>query len=294
MLVHLAAHIVSRNIGGDIVPGKAEAMQAMQQELDAVFDPSSITVSSADFQYGKVDDWWATFEWSSGGMVHVHIAFWIVASPRIDKIVMSSELDPVAKETIVLWDEDASVVLQDDAAAKVLTKFYDRVYTEWNPFKKASDEVSRVGVRRSIGKTVEKTQPAVDMISSATLIALLETDVKRALRLYEVAIVMGDLIAMELAYDLYYDENIINRQVNSYTDKERAMELREMMVSKNYSGGMLRLALDYLENPEFVTEISKKKEACRIIKANVDNKLLSITSKKIVDENKSSLTCRVL
>jgi hypothetical protein len=59
MLVHLAAHIVSRNIGGDIVPGKAEAMQAMQQELDAVFDPCSITASSADFQYGKVDDWWA-------------------------------------------------------------------------------------------------------------------------------------------------------------------------------------------------------------------------------------------
>jgi hypothetical protein len=118
--------------------------------------------------------------------------------------------------------------------------------------------------------------------------------VKRALRLYEVAIVMGDLLAMELAYDLYYDENIINRQVNSYTDKERAMELREMMVSKSYSGGMLRLALDYLENPEFVTEITKKKEACRIIKANVDNKSLSITSKKIVDENKSSLTCRVL
>jgi hypothetical protein len=181
MLVHLTAHIVSRNIGGDIVPGKSDATQATQQELDALFDPSSVTVSSADFQYGKVDDWWATFELSSGGMVHVHIAFWIVASPRLDMIVMPSDPDPVAKESIVLWDEDASVVLQDDAAAKVLTKFYDRVCTEWNPIKKAADEVSRVGVRRSIGKNVEKTKPAVDMISSATLIALLETDAKRAL-----------------------------------------------------------------------------------------------------------------
>ena len=29
MLVHLTAHIISRNIGGDIVPGKSEATQAM-------------------------------------------------------------------------------------------------------------------------------------------------------------------------------------------------------------------------------------------------------------------------
>ena len=106
--------------------------------------------------YGQVDDWWATFEWSSGGMVHVHIAFWIVASPRIDKVLISmEEADPNEAVTLI-WDEDASVVLNDDAAARVLTKFYDRVYTEWNSFKNNTDEVPVVGFRRSMGKKTEK------------------------------------------------------------------------------------------------------------------------------------------
>ncbi len=129
--------------------------------------------------YGEVDDWWATFEWSSGGMVHVHIAFWIVASPRIDKVLISTE-ETVSDAAITLvWDEDASVVLNDDAAARVLTKFYDRVYTEWNPFKNKQEEVPAVGVRRSMGKKIEKTKPAIDMISTASIIALLETDASK-------------------------------------------------------------------------------------------------------------------
>ena len=181
-LVHLTAHIVSRNIAGDVIPGKLEAMTALQQELEGFCEPSSVTCSSFDLQAGKVDDWWATFEWSSGGMAHVHIAFWIVASPRIDKIVMSSGPAPGATETTLVFDEGASVVLQDDVAAKVLTKFYDRVYSEWNPFKKASDEAVMIGHRRNIGNNVEKTLPAIDMISSATLVALLETDYETALR----------------------------------------------------------------------------------------------------------------
>ena len=95
---------------------------------------------------------------------------------------MSSGPAPGATETTLVFDEDASVVLQDDVAAKVLTKFYDRVYSEWNPFKKASDEAVMIGHRRNIGKNVERTLPAIDVISSATLIALLETDYETALR----------------------------------------------------------------------------------------------------------------
>ena len=38
--------------------------------------------------YGKVHDYWASFEWSAGGMVHIHIALWIIGAPRIDKVVM--------------------------------------------------------------------------------------------------------------------------------------------------------------------------------------------------------------
>ena len=40
---------------------------------------------------GRVDDYWASFEWSGGGMVHVHIALWMVGAPRIDKVIHAEE-----------------------------------------------------------------------------------------------------------------------------------------------------------------------------------------------------------
>jgi len=137
-----------------------QALKSLHEEIREAFGPDHAMLNSLQTQgsYGEVDDWWATFEWSSGGMVHVHIAFWIVASPRIDKVLISTE-ETVSDAAITLvWDEDASVVLNDDAAARVLTKFYDRVYTEWNPFKNKQEEVPAVGVRRSMGKKIEKTK----------------------------------------------------------------------------------------------------------------------------------------
>ena len=43
-----------------------------------------------DADYGRVDESYATFEWSAGGMVHVHIVLWISGSPRIDKVITPS------------------------------------------------------------------------------------------------------------------------------------------------------------------------------------------------------------
>ena len=44
--------------------------------------------------YGCVDDFYASLEWSAGGLIHTHIAFWIVGSPRIDKVVVPIEKEP--------------------------------------------------------------------------------------------------------------------------------------------------------------------------------------------------------
>ena len=41
--------------------------------------------------FGCVDDHYASFEWSEGGMLHAHIAFWVVGAPRIDKIEVPRE-----------------------------------------------------------------------------------------------------------------------------------------------------------------------------------------------------------
>ena len=38
--------------------------------------------------FGRVDDYYATFERSEGGMTHAHMAFWIVGAPRIEKNAM--------------------------------------------------------------------------------------------------------------------------------------------------------------------------------------------------------------
>ena len=38
--------------------------------------------------YGYVDDCYASLEWSAGRFILTHIAFWIVGSPRIDKVVV--------------------------------------------------------------------------------------------------------------------------------------------------------------------------------------------------------------
>ena len=35
---------------------------------------------------GEVDDWYVTFEWSEGGIVHAHMALWVAGAPRMDKI----------------------------------------------------------------------------------------------------------------------------------------------------------------------------------------------------------------
>ena len=117
---------------------------------------------------------------------------------------------------------------------------------------------------------------------------------KRALRLYEVAIAADNFEAMEYAYDLYYDPYTILRAFNSYGDKSRAMEIREVMVTKNYAGGMIRLAQDYLENPEYLLSLGKKKEACQIIKQNTTNNDLTNKSKEIVNTLKNDLTCKVM
>ena len=72
------------------------------------------------------------------------------------------------------------------------------------------------------------------------------------------------------------------------------MEIREVMVSKNYAGGMIRLAQDYLENPEYLLSLGKKKEACQIIKQNTTNNDLTNKSKEIVNTLKNDLTCKVI
>ena len=138
-----------------------------------------------DLQYfGHVDDEYASFEWSEGGMIHVHIAFWIVGAPRIDKIEVPREKgDDGTTKTWVEIDvvPDGAVVVPESAAADRLATFWDRSFTEFNVakamvgagskapvsdsgFPKAWASMSAlataVGVRQDLGTVEEKSAVA--------------------------------------------------------------------------------------------------------------------------------------
>jgi hypothetical protein len=116
----------------------------------------------------------------------------------------------------------------------------------------------------------------------------------RALAFYEIAISSGNLEAMERAYDLYYDPYPIQRLLNSYSDTARANELMEIMVSKNYSGGLARRAKDFIENPEHLLSLEKKTWACKTIKSLYGTNNLTEQTKEIVENINSSLICKTL
>ena len=116
----------------------------------------------------------------------------------------------------------------------------------------------------------------------------------RAIRLYEAAINGGNnLEAMELVYDLYYDKNIVERNVHSYTDKERAKELLDIMISKEYPGGLIRQSRDYIEDPEYLLSFSKKKEACATARSISSRNNISESTKAIANDLLAGNICMV-
>jgi hypothetical protein len=139
------------------------------------------------------------------------------------------------------------------------------------------------------GKIMMLDKPPQEIFNLTT-----STRANRAIRLYEAAIAANsNLEAMELAYDLYYDKNIINRQLNSYTDKDRAKELMDQMLSKNYPGGQIRQARDYVEDPEYVLSLGKKKEACATARNIAARRDISSSTKTIVDDLLNGNICIV-
>ena len=94
----------------------------------------------------SVEDWYASFEWGAGGIVHVHVVLWVRGAPRID-VVLKPDKDGNLPKPDGEAKAAASVVLDEDLA-DIMASFNDRVYTEWNT-RKANDgsEAARLGER---------------------------------------------------------------------------------------------------------------------------------------------------
>lgn len=117
-----------------------------------------------------------------------------------------------------------------------------------------------------------------------------------SLQLLERAIDGDNLEAMELAYDLYYVINPIEKVLYSNSDDARAEALLKMMLDKNYPGGIVRQAKIYLIHPDYLLNFSKKKEACLSIRPLENLSNLTESTKKILDDLNSGntyLLCKV-
>ena len=76
MAVALTKALLTEQMRSPEVPGIEEAKAKLQEELrnrlGVDFVVEDIPESS---KFGHVDDEYVTFEWSSGGMIHAHMAF---------------------------------------------------------------------------------------------------------------------------------------------------------------------------------------------------------------------------
>jgi len=174
--VHMAVELLSNQAMSEQVPSKKEAMAAVQRELASELDDDSTTFKELhlDADWGRVDDWWACYEWSGGGLVHVHVCLWIKGAPRIDK-VKTGAVTGAVEET--LWTEDGQVDLSGDAAAKALNSFFERLYTEWNLKKTEPDQAACISERRKMSKHQLKHHISPDMVSIAAYQELLRQGV---------------------------------------------------------------------------------------------------------------------
>lgn len=164
MAVALTQALLTEQLRSGEVPGREAAQEKLASNLTARLGFDVRVDELPDLElFGRVDDYYATFEWSEGGMIHAHMAFWIVGAPRIDKIAVPRAQGDGSFVQIDAAPPGAEVVAEAEAADR-LAAFWDRAYTEFNVAKTLASEVptqpgsssSDVGVRQYLGPVEEK------------------------------------------------------------------------------------------------------------------------------------------
>ena len=92
MATALAAALLTEHLQSDDVPGLGGAQGKIEAELGL---RTGVDISVGDIpdlrHFGQVDDWCVIYEWSEGGIIHAHMAFWVAGAPRIDKVEVPRE-----------------------------------------------------------------------------------------------------------------------------------------------------------------------------------------------------------
>ena len=137
LAVHLVKQLLTQAMQSPSVPGLDKLRERIEAELVRKLGDAIKLDETPDLVHmGLVDEFYASFEWSDGGILHAHIAFWMIGAPRIDKIQVPREKE----ENVVEIDanEDESTALANDEAANLLGSYWDRVLTEFNVAKALS------------------------------------------------------------------------------------------------------------------------------------------------------------
>ena len=144
MAVALTKALLTEQLRSAEVPGLEEAKAKLEEELRSRLGVDFVVEDIPDLaKFGHVDDEYVSFEWSSGGMFHAHMAFWVIGAPRIDKIEVPQEREDEGEEEegeegswveIDVQPDGVTVTPQSEAADR-LAAFWDRGFTEFNVAK---------------------------------------------------------------------------------------------------------------------------------------------------------------
>ena len=92
MAVALTKALLTEQMRSAQVPDLEEAKAKLKEELCSRLGVEFVVEDIPDLaKFGHVDDEYVSFEWSSGGMLHAHMAFWVIGAPRIGKIEVPRE-----------------------------------------------------------------------------------------------------------------------------------------------------------------------------------------------------------
>ena len=114
---------------------------------------------------------------------------------------------------------------------------------------------------------------------------------KIALRLLERGVDSSGLAAGR-AFDLYDKTDMLGFLSGGVSDAYRAGELMEMMIKKNYAGGILRKARASVSFFSMTVSETEKKEGCATAKKFLDGGKLDGDSVKIANEILDTTSCK--
>ena len=161
LAVHLVKQLLTQAMQSPLVPGMDKLRERIEAELVRKLGDAIKLDETPDLVHmGLVDDFYASFEWSEGGILHAHIAFWMVGAPRIDKIQVPREEEDNVVEIDV--DADESTAIANDEAANLLGSFWDRVLTEFNVAKALSGASAQCNTQQGSTDSVGQALPATE------------------------------------------------------------------------------------------------------------------------------------